>query len=75
MTQLVPKAGDQDAQLVHGPWAMLRRTTHSKYGPPTPQSVARALPTPASTGREGMWLQIAWLEWQGAWSFVGLGSR
>lgn len=38
--QLVPEARDLDAQLVHDPWAMLRRTTHSKYEPPTPQLAA-----------------------------------
>lgn len=61
----VAKAGDLVAQLVCDPWALLRGTTHSKYGPE-----AQALPDPGSTGREGMWLQIAW---QAAWSFVRLG--
>lgn len=74
MMPLVPKAGDLGAQLVHDPWAMLRRTTHSKYEPPTPQPAAQALPAPGSAGRERTWLQIAWLEWQGVWSCVGLGS-
>lgn len=62
MMQLIPKAGDLDAQLVHDPWATLRRRSYGRYEPPTPQPAAQVLPAPRSTGREGMWLQIVGLE-------------
>lgn len=51
--QRVPKAGDLDAQLVHGPWAMLRRTTHGTCDLPTPQPAARALPAPDPQAEKG----------------------
>lgn len=63
MMRLVTKAGNLDAGLEHDPWALLRRTTHSKCEPrgrcqsPDPQ---------AAKG--------TWLEWQGAWSCAGLGG-
>lgn len=41
---------------------------------PLPSWQPRALPASRSTGQEGTWLQIVWLEWQGVWSCVGLGS-